>query len=177
MSHTEHTKKSKWINFLKEQMVAWGEVGDETNFLLTCSVVRSLVWAWNWVTFPEVAFLNSSQIPSEPLVIILLYPCSTTCTSQDRYVISMTKVQVDFVCVCVCVCVCVRKLSNVQLLVTPWMVACQDPLSMGFFKQEYWNGWPFTPPGESSLPKDLHCRWILYHWATGKTFYLKWQTG
>ena len=33
---------------------------------------------------------------------------------------------------CVCVYVCVLSLSRVQLCVTPWTVACQAPLSMGF---------------------------------------------
>ena len=36
---------------------------------------------------------------------------------------------------------------------TLWTVACQDPLSMGFSRQKYWNGLPCTPPGE--LPPDL----------------------
>ena len=31
---------------------------------------------------------------------------------------------------------------------TPWTVACHVPLSMGFFRQEYWNGLPFPPPGD-----------------------------
>ena len=31
--------------------------------------------------------------------------------------------------------------------VTPWPVALQAPLSMGFSRQEYWNGLPFPPPG------------------------------
>ena len=31
-------------------------------------------------------------------------------------------------------------------LVTPWTVACQDPLFMGFFRQEYWRGLPFPAP-------------------------------
>ena len=26
---------------------------------------------------------------------------------------------------------------------SPWTVACQAPLSMGFFRQEYWSGLPF----------------------------------
>ena len=38
---------------------------------------------------------------------------------------------------------------------TPWTVAHQDLLSKGFSRQEDWNGLPFTPPGESSLPTDL----------------------
>ena len=31
-------------------------------------------------------------------------------------------------------------------LVTPWTVACQSPLSMGFSRQEYWNGLPLPSP-------------------------------
>ena len=29
---------------------------------------------------------------------------------------------------------------------TPWTVARQAPLSMGFPRQEYWSGLPFPPP-------------------------------
>ena len=32
--------------------------------------------------------------------------------------------------------------SHVQLFVTPWIVACQAPLSMGISKQEYRSGLP-----------------------------------
>ena len=32
-------------------------------------------------------------------------------------------------------------------LETPWTVACQAPLSMGFSRQEYWSGLPFPSPG------------------------------
>ena len=53
--------------------------------------------------------------------------------------------------------VCV--LSCVQLFATPWTVSCHVPLSMGFFRQEYWSGLLFPPsvdnldPGiESSSP-------------------------
>ena len=42
---------------------------------------------------------------------------------------------------------------------TPWIEACQAPLSMGFSRQEYWSGLPFPSPGdlyrlsyEGSLP-------------------------
>ena len=31
---------------------------------------------------------------------------------------------------------------------TPWAVAHQAPLSMGFLRQEYWIGLPFPPPGD-----------------------------
>ena len=32
--------------------------------------------------------------------------------------------------------------------VTPWTVAHQAPLSMGFSRQKYWSGLPFPPPGD-----------------------------
>ena len=41
-------------------------------------------------------------------------------------------------------CVCVlSRFSHVQLL-TPWTVACQAPLSVGFSRQEYWSTLIFT---------------------------------
>ena len=41
----------------------------------------------------------------------------------------------------------VQPLSSVWLFVTLWTVIFQAPLSMGFSKQEYWNGLPCPPPG------------------------------
>ena len=41
--------------------------------------------------------------------------------------------------------------SHVQLM-TPWTVACQVPLSMGFSRQEYWSGLPFPSPGDLPDP-------------------------
>ena len=32
--------------------------------------------------------------------------------------------------------------------VTPWTVAHQAPLSMGFSRPGYWNGLPYCPPGD-----------------------------
>ena len=37
-------------------------------------------------------------------------------------------------------------------LVTPWTIACQAPLSMGFSRQEYWSGLPFPSPGDLPNP-------------------------
>ena len=45
----------------------------------------------------------------------------------------------------------VKSLSRVWLFVTPWTVAYQAPLSLGFSKQEYWSGLPFPSPRD--LPK------------------------
>ena len=35
---------------------------------------------------------------------------------------------------------------------TPWTVACQAPLSMGFSRQEYWSGLPCPSPGDLPDP-------------------------
>ena len=37
--------------------------------------------------------------------------------------------------------------SCVRLFATPWTLAHQAPLSMEFFRQEYWIGLPFPTPG------------------------------
>ena len=46
----------------------------------------------------------------------------------------------------------VNLLSPVRLFATPWTIAHQAPLSMGFSRQEYWNGLPFLSPGDLPNP-------------------------
>ena len=66
------------------------------------------------------------------------------------------------------------SVSRVQLFATLWTIAHQAPLSMGFPRQEYWNGLPFPPYFRGSSPPSywthVSCifRQILYHWATRK---------
>ena len=43
-------------------------------------------------------------------------------------------------------------LSHVQLFATPWIVAHESPVSLGFFRREYWSGLPFPSPGDLSDP-------------------------
>ena len=72
----------------------------------------------------------------------------------------------------------VKSLSHVQLFVTPWTIAYQALLSMGFSRQEYWSGVALSFSRGFSSPKDwtliscISCfgRWILYHWATWKIY-------
>ena len=41
---------------------------------------------------------------------------------------------------------------------TPWTVACQAPLSVGFPRQEYWSGLLFPSPGDLPNPGiELAC--------------------
>ena len=43
-------------------------------------------------------------------------------------------------------------LSHVRLFATPWTVAHEAPLSVGFSRQEYGSGLPLPPPGDLSNP-------------------------
>ena len=43
--------------------------------------------------------------------------------------------------------------KSCSTLVTPWTVALQAPLSMGFPRQEYWSGLPFHSPGDLADPR------------------------
>ena len=53
--------------------------------------------------------------------------------------------------------------SRVRLFVTPWIVAHQAPLSMGFSRQECWSGLPlflqgiFPDPGIERMPPGVSC--------------------
>ena len=47
---------------------------------------------------------------------------------------------------------CSQLLSHVGLFTTPWTIAFQAPLAMGFSRKEYWSELPFPLPGD--LPKQ-----------------------
>ena len=53
---------------------------------------------------------------------------------------------------CVCVCVCVFNCSVVSDSATPWTVAHKASLSLELFRQEYWNGLPFSTSGDLPDP-------------------------
>ena len=58
----------------------------------------------------------------------------------------------EHVC-CVCLLSCFSRVLC-DLFVTPWTVAHQAALSMGFSRQEHWKGLPRPPPGDSSWPRN-----------------------
>ena len=63
-----------------------------------------------------------------------------------------------FVCLCFCFFCLIFTLFEVefevksQLFATPWIVNRQAPLSMGFSRQEYWSGLPFSSPVDLPHP-------------------------
>ena len=68
---------------------------------------------------------------------------------------------------------------RVRLFATPWTVARQAPLSIGFSWQEYWSGFAISSSRGSSPPRIKpmagqrfpHCRWTLHHGATQEATY------
>ena len=51
-----------------------------------------------------------------------------------------------------CARVCAKSPQSCSTLCNPWTVTRQAPRSMGFSRQEYWSGLPFTPPGDLPNP-------------------------
>ena len=68
-------------------------------------------------------------------------------------------------------CMMSRSVTS-WLFETLWTIAYQSPLSMGFFRQWYWSGLPFPPPGEFSQPRDRNCVSCI----AGR-FFTQWATG
>ena len=58
-------------------------------------------------------------------------------------------------------CIVLSHFSHVWLCATPWTVAHQAPLSMGFSRQNYWRALPSPPPGDlpdlGIKPASLMC--------------------
>ena len=48
-------------------------------------------------------------------------------------------------------------------LASPWAIACQAPLSMGFSRQEYWSGLPFASPCMIHGIQEMLLRDSLFH--------------
>ena len=60
----------------------------------------------------------------------------------------------------------VKSLSRVRFFATPWTVAYQAPLSMGFSRQEYWSGVPLPSPVQSLSCVQLFATpWAIAHQA------------
>ena len=84
------------------------------------------------------------------------------------------------------VCCMLSCFSHVRLFVTPWTVAHQTPLSMGFSRAEYWSGLLFPPPGDffdpgikpaSLMSPELASGFFTTSttWEAFKSKYKEWQ--
>ena len=94
--------------------------------------------------------VHTSELPSSPL--FTSYSSSPDQTKEEEMFLRLKMV-------------CVPSLSHAQLFVTPWTSVHQVPLSMGFPRQEYWSGLPFSCSRASSQPRDLTCVCLHFlHW-------------
>ena len=87
---------------------------------------------------------SAQHLPKHTVLLKLCYspPLSQT-LSQQISLMSSTLSSNFLYYLCFCV----------PLLVTLWTIAHQAPLSMGFSKQEYWNGLPLPP--SDLIPKPF----------------------
>ena len=67
----------------------------------------------------------------------------------------------------------VKLLSRVRLFATPWTVAHQVPLSMGFPRQEYWSGLPFPSPEGVLFIVYHHPLEILVYYSSAYLTYMQ----
>ena len=96
--------------------------------------------AWTNLGLFEVRWTVQHFLAERPEVITLSWRKCDNPSSLESGVKGQMILFEDFVVV--------LWLSHVQLFATPWTVACQAPLYMGFSRQEYWSKLPFPSPGD-----------------------------
>ena len=92
-------------------------------------------------------YICESLFQSSLLCSIDLYVCLYASAMLFLINVSTFNIIIIFLWACVLNC-----FSCVQLFATPWTVACQAPLSMGFSRQKYWRGLPYPSPGDLPNP-------------------------
>ena len=128
-----------------------GEKGTLLRCWWECNLVQPL-WRTVW-RFPKNLEIELPYNPEIPLLVIHTEETRIerdTCTPvfiEALFTIARTWKQPR----------CPSSDECIQLFATPWTVAHQAPLSMGFSRQEYWSELPFPPLGESSRPWDRTC--------------------
>ena len=98
--------------------------------------------------FPITLHLITSTCPKTPLFYELLSVSCVLALEPWLQFALLTRAYPSVLFACMRVCI----LSCVPLFGTPWTVAHQAPLFMGFTRQEYWSGVPFPPPGDLPSP-------------------------
>ena len=70
----------------------------------------------------------------------------------------------------------VSPLSHVRLFATPWTVAYQAPLSMGFSRQEHWSGLPLPSPSHAYQCINISIIlliWVVSFWQKIRSAWTK----
>ena len=95
---------------------------------------------------------NIAQTLSAPASTLPLNHCVLLGKHPNLAKLSSLLNFANLVCVCARVRMHDQSPSWVQFFATPWTVARQAPLSLGFSRQEYWSMWPFPSSGDLSDP-------------------------
>ena len=116
---------------------------------------------WGYLSFPNQGFLNLSTTVICSWMILSWEGLSCAlyniyqqpwplCNSNSPAVLPKKCFQtLPNIPTCVCM---LNHFNCVQFFVILWTIACQDPPSMGFSKQEYWSGLPCPSPRNLSDP-------------------------
>ena len=86
---------------------------------------RSFLSGKSFIVF-ELSFLKYHGNTNDSLIVVVIYKVLMN-GPENKYTVSIT-----FMWVCM--------LSHVGLFLTPWTVALQASLFMGFSRQEFWSG-------------------------------------
>ena len=78
-------------------------------------------------------FPNCARAPVIILLVLLLFSSTSQFSIKCRFYWNAS--------------VCAKSLSRVRLFAALWIAACQAPLSMGFFRKEYWSELHFLLQG------------------------------
>jgi len=103
----------------------------------------------SWCCNCDLYSVPSSTLSIPPPSMVALFSCPwyfSLCSFlfwSHVYVFSLV--------IYVAACLCVHSVMSNSLW-TPRMLAHQDPLSMGFPRQEYWRGLPFPSSGDLPNP-------------------------
>ena len=127
-----------WILPLREMSCGWLFLILQVS-QFSCSIVSDYLYPSSLSSI-----VTSSEAFSDPSILQV-----TTCSILEIY---------STIAHSTCLYLILHHLFVVQSIIrsysfaTPWTVARQAPLSMGFPRQEYWSGLPFPSPGDLPDP-------------------------
>ena len=121
-------------------MLVWESLEGEEHFLLTfISLVPRISQSSISIYISILILISINKKKLEGNISKIMRKFLGLLIRQEYPVLNMWKVKA-------------QSLSCVQFFATPWTVAHQAPLSMGFSRQEYWSGLPFSSPGDLPNP-------------------------
>ena len=117
----------------------------------SCNILQQLVLslACCWMHTAKPFYNLFTFLCSQDLNLAKVTRQWNSSFSYTISLVSCTSNKIPSASPCMCMLTCFRP---VQLFLTPWTVACQAPLSMGFSRQEHWSGLPYPPPGDLPDP-------------------------